>query len=447
MAHRALVIALVPAIGLRLLAVLGFPPALLFYGDSFAFLRAELAPGTTRPSGYSLLLALLRPAHSLTLVTVLQHLLVLALAVAVYALLRRRGLPGWGATLLVTPLLFDEFLVLLEHMIMADAIFIVLVTGAIVLIVWRVTPATAAAGGMLLGLAGITRTVGLPLLLLTAAYLLLRRYGWRPLLALVVAGAIPLGAYATWTKVEKGKFGLTEADGNFLWSRTMSFADCAVIKPPERLAVLCPDMPVEQRPYPPYWLWESFSPLLKVPGSANRNQLAGEFARAAILAQPGGYLGSVATDLKQLLRWERTAADEKTPYKFPQAERPLNGSVRDIAESYEAGPAATRVVEPFAGWLRAYQRFGYVPFPLLMSALVGALVAALVRRRLDALLPGLAALALIVSPPFLAAYDVRYVIPAIPLVCLTLGLSLSTRSPSRQDAPVRSIDQSSFAPS
>ncbi|MFI6299225.1 hypothetical protein ACIBEJ_47070 [Nonomuraea sp. NPDC050790] len=430
-----MIIALVPAIALRLLAVLGYPPSLLFFGDSFAFLREELAPGTTRPSGYSLLLALLRPAHSLTLITVLQHLLGLALAVGIYLLLRRRGLPGWGAALLVTPILFDEFMVLLEHMIMADLAFIVLVCGAITLIVWRVTPATAAVGGLLLGLAGITRTVGLPLLVLTAVYLLIRRYGWRPLLALLVAGIVPLGAYATWTKVEKGKFALTEADGNFLWSRTMSFADCAVIRPPERLAVLCPNMPVEQRPYPPYWLWESFSPLLKVPGSAHRNQLAGEFARKAILAQPGSYLGAVATDLAQLLRWERTAVTDKTPYKFPAAERPLNGSVKEIAESYENGPAATRVVEPFAGWLRAYQRFGYLPFPVLMLGLAGALAAALVRRRWDALLPGVAALALVVSPPFLAAYDVRYVIPAIPLVCLALGLTLGTRppSPSQED--------------
>ncbi|UBU13564.1 hypothetical protein [Nonomuraea gerenzanensis] len=424
MAHRALVIAMLPAIGLRVLAVLGFPPAILFYGDSFAFMKAELTPGTARPSGYSLLLALLRPAHSLTLVTVLQHLLVLALAVALYALLRRRGLPGWGAALLVTPLLYDEFMILLEHMIMADAVFVVLVTAAVALIVRRVTPATAAVGGMLLGLAGITRTVGLPLLLLTAAYLLIRRYGWRPLVALLVAGAIPLGAYATWMKVEKGKFGLTEADGNFLWSRTMSFADCEIIKPSERLAVLCPGMPVEQRPYPPHWLWESFSPLLKVPGTANRNQLAGEFAREAILAQPGAYLGAVATDLTQLLRWERTGVDEKTPYKLPAAERPISESVRAVAESYEAGPAATRVVEPYAGWLRAYQRFGYVPFPLLTLALVATLAAALVRRRWDALLPGLAALALVASPPFLAAFDVRYVIPAIPLICLAAGLTL-----------------------
>ncbi|HEX4818081.1 MAG TPA: hypothetical protein VFV66_35515 [Nonomuraea sp.] len=435
MAHRALAIALLPAIGLRALAVLGFPPALLFYGDSFAFLREELTPGTTRPSGYSLLLAVLRPAHSLTLVAVLQHLLGLALALAVYALLRRRGLPGWGATLLVTPLLYDEFLILLEHMIMADAVFIVLVTAAVALLVWRVTPATAATAGALLGLAGITRTIGLPLLLLAAAYLLVRRYGWRPLVALAVAGAIPLGAYATWMKAEKGKFGLTQADGNFLWSRTMSFADCDVIRPPERLAVLCPRLPVEQRPYPPHWLWDDFSPLLKVPGTTHRNELAGEFARAAILAQPGGYLGAVATDLAQVLRWERTGVDEKTPYKLPADERPISESVRGVAEAYESGPAATRVVEPYAGWLRAYQRFGYVPFPLLALGLVAALALTVVRRRWDALLPGLTALALIAAPPFLAAFDVRYVIPAIPLVCLALGLTL-TRRPATVRAPV-----------
>ncbi|MEV4567184.1 hypothetical protein AB0K12_25745 [Nonomuraea sp. NPDC049419] len=423
MAHRALVIALLPAIGLRVLAVLGFPPAILFYGDSFAFLREELTPGTTRPSGYSLLLALLRPAHSLTLVTVLQHLLVLGLAVGLYALLRRRGLPGWGATLLVTPLLYDEFMLLLEHMIMADAVFIVLVAGAVALITWRVTPTTAAVGGLLLGLAGITRTVGLPLLILTAAYLLIRRYGWRPLVALLAAGTLPLGAYAVWMKAEKGTYALTEADGNFLWSRTMSFADCGVIKPPDRLAVLCPNMPVEERPYPPHWLWEDFSPLPKVPGTANRNKLAGEFARAAILAQPGEYLGAVVTDLGELFRWERTSVDEKTPYKLPSSERPISSSVRGVAEAYEAGPAATRVVEPFAGWLRAYQRFGYVPFPLLTLVLVGVLVAAPLRRRWDALLPGLAALALVASPPFLAAFDVRYVIPAIPLICLAVGLA------------------------
>ncbi|MFI6814612.1 hypothetical protein ACIBG7_19525 [Nonomuraea sp. NPDC050328] len=424
-AHRALIIALVPAVALRAAAVFGYSPALYFWADSFAFLREDLAPGTTRPSGYSFLLALLRPAHSLTLVTVVQHLLVLALATGLYALLRKRGLPGWGATLLVTPLLFDEFMLLLEHMIMADALFTVLVTAAIALLVWRVTPVTCAVAGLLLGCSGVTRTIGLPLLGLAAGYLMFRRYGWRPLLALALAGILPLGAYATWAKAENGSFALTRADGTFLWSRTMSFADCRVINPEPRLAVLCPGMPVEQRPYAPHWLWEEFSPLTKVRGVDRRNGLAGEFARRAILSQPGGYLASVAVDLRKLLAWERTGSTEKSPYKLPATGKDLPASVRGTAESYEAGPAATRVAEPYAGVLRAYQRVGYLPFPLLVLGLVATLVAALVRRCEEALLPGLAALALLVAPPFLAAYDVRYVIPAIPLACLAAGLVLA----------------------
>ncbi|MFI6485009.1 hypothetical protein ACIBH1_44335 [Nonomuraea sp. NPDC050663] len=422
--HRALLIALVPAVILRLLAVVGYSPALYFWADSFAFLREELAPGTTRPSGYSLLLALLRPAHSLTLVTVLQHLAVVGLAVAIYAFLRKRGLPGWGATLLVTPILFDEFMILLEHMIMADAVFIVLITAAVLLLIWRSTPVTSGVAGLLLGLAGIFRTVGLPLLVLAAAYVLLKRYGWRSLTALLVAGAVPLGAYAVWAKAEKGTYALTQADGNFLWSRTMSFADCEVIRPPAELAVLCPNMPVEQRPYPPHWLWEDFSPLLKIPGIAHRNELAGQFAREAIMAQPFDYLQAVSVDFKQFFRWERTASDESSPYKLPSVERPLKDFAKETADSYEGASASTGINEPFAGWLRAYQRFGYLPFPLFTLGLLVTLGFAAWRRDLDALFPGVTALALLVSPPFLAAFDLRYVIPAIPLACLAAGLTM-----------------------
>ena len=38
-----------------------------------------------------------------------------------------------------------------------------------------------------------------------------------------------------------GQFNTTSSDGIFLWSRTTSFANCAIIKPPRRLQPLCPD--------------------------------------------------------------------------------------------------------------------------------------------------------------------------------------------------------------
>ncbi|MBN6058160.1 hypothetical protein JYK22_39930, partial [Nonomuraea sp. RK-328] len=433
--HVPFAVALVLGLALRGLAMLGYRPALFFWADSFAYLEsaARPVPGAFRPLGYSLFLGALAPGPGLALVTAVQHLLGAGLAVAAYALLVRRGLPGWGATLLVAPLLYDEFLILLEHMVMADALFTVLVTGGVlVLLRRRVTPATAALAGVVLSLAALTRTIGVVLLVLAGGRLLLRRTGWRVWGAFAVAGLAPLLAYATWMSATSGVFGLTRADGMFLWARTATFADCSVIRPEPRLAPLCPQTPVAARPAPPFWLWAPWSPIKKVRG--DRNALAGRFARAAILAQPGDYLAAAGSDLRWLLRWERTTSREAAmkrtnPYWFPFEERPLKPSVAPVVEAYEGGPAATRIHEPYAGWLRAYQRFGYLPFPLLAVTPAGTLVLALVRRRYDALLPGLAAAALILAPPFLAGFDVRYVVPAIPLACLAAGLALSPARP------------------
>ncbi|GAA2668513.1 hypothetical protein GCM10010412_046540 [Nonomuraea recticatena] len=434
--HRAFLLALIPAVVLRALAMAGYQPALWFWADSFSYLRAaaDPVPGTFRPLGYSLFLAALAPGHSLALVTAVQHVLGVGLAVAVYVLLRRRGLPGWGATAVTMPLLYDEFLILLEHMIMADALFTVLVTAGVMALSRRaVTPLSAGAGGALLGLGAITRTVGVAVLVLAVVFALLRRTGWRPLAGLVLAGALPLVAYATWMYGTSGTFGLTRADGLFLWARTMTFADCSVIRPEPGLARLCPTTPVAARPAPAFWMWGAASPLAGTP--RDRNALAGRFARAAIMAQPFDYLAAGAGDLGRLLRWERTTArsasmtkTKTNPYWFPFEERPLKQSTRAVAEAYEGGPAATRLTEPYAGWLRVYQRFGYLPFPLLVALLGGAVVLASVRRRPDALLPGLAAAALVLAPPFLTGFDVRYVVPAIPLTCMAAGLAAVGRT-------------------
>ena len=49
-----------------------------------------------RPSGYSFFLLAVEPFRSLLLVTILQHLMGVAVAVIVYGLLRYHGLPGPG---------------------------------------------------------------------------------------------------------------------------------------------------------------------------------------------------------------------------------------------------------------------------------------------------------------------------------------------------------------
>src|ERR1700752_5236461 len=68
--------------GLRLLAVLGYPGA-LWIPDSFVCLGAALRPqpDPARTTGYSLFLRMLIPFHSLTLVTSVQHLMGLGIAI------------------------------------------------------------------------------------------------------------------------------------------------------------------------------------------------------------------------------------------------------------------------------------------------------------------------------------------------------------------------------
>jgi hypothetical protein len=89
--------ALAAGAGLRLLAMLGYPGALWFAGDSYVYLGAalRLRPDLSKTTGYSLFLRALEPLHSLTLVTGVQHLMGLGVAVMIYLLARRRAGPRW----------------------------------------------------------------------------------------------------------------------------------------------------------------------------------------------------------------------------------------------------------------------------------------------------------------------------------------------------------------
>src|SRR5262249_9698597 len=114
-----------------------------------------------------------------------------------------------------------------------------------------------------------------------------------------------------------GSFNLTSSDGLFLWSRTTSFANCAVIKPPRDLRPLCPNLEKSVAPPPgpaPGW---SISHLLSEPTPADylwakdawwrtdppparnavNHRLGTRFASAAITAQRLDYLRVVSRDV------------------------------------------------------------------------------------------------------------------------------------------------------
>jgi hypothetical protein len=457
--HRVFAVAL--AIGglLRLITMLGYGPA-MWFNDSYEYVSVALhpRPHAIRPDGYSFWLLLLKPFHSFTLVTLTQHLMGLATAVLVYALLRKRfGLPAWGATLAAAPVLFDAYQIQLEQLIMSDSMFILLVVGVVTLVLWhrRMSWRVGAVVGLLLALTWLTRSIGLPILALVVAYLLLKRVGWKPVVAMVTACAVPVVAYMAWFNSAFGSFAMTQSDGLILYMRTAIFSDCAKMKIDPRkeldLALMCiTDKPGEAREkFSQWYLWgEGRGEQLHVWGGKKfddfKNETAGAFARRAILSQPGDYLKVVAADFFRAFHWGRpTFPDAKTynMYEFRPYEELVNGQPKRLptwssyaggrtdtdAFAYEQGPPETRVVSPWADIMSAYQKVFYLPGILLGGILIIGLYGLAVRWRVwggPVALPWLAAFGLLLAPAATAEFDYRYVLPAVPLACLAAAITL-----------------------
>ena len=167
------------------------------------------------PPGYAVFLAgVLRVADLDTAAVVfVQHLLGLASSLLVYFLGRRLFGPlvGLAAALLTV---LDGELALYEHAVMTEALFTILLVGAIGLLVLGVAryPWQSAAGfGLSLGLATLVRPVSLPLplvlLLVPAAISFSKRLR---LTGIAVAGtAVLLLPVMLWNARTYGQFGLT----------------------------------------------------------------------------------------------------------------------------------------------------------------------------------------------------------------------------------------------
>jgi len=471
-AHRPFTIVLIVAALLRLIVMVGYPPA-MFFNDSFNYLTDAYTktPDAVRSDGYPLFLYLLLPFHNLNVVTGLQALLGLAMGVGIYAVLRRRGLPWWGATIPALPVLFDVFELQLEHMIAADVLFYAIVTLALVLLCWWDRPPlwVAVLVGLATGYATTVRTVGEPLLVLVLIGMLLRRMGWRRVAATFVAGILPILGYAIWFHSYTGHYALDESNGTFLYSRVQSFADCGRMDPSAKLRVLCDPRALADRPSSQEYLWSDDTPLAALTGTNNANRftpqinsLTMKFAERAIEKQPLDYLRVVASDTLRTFRWTREGTNDLgsssagnlegsgSKFRFESAaeeseiEATPGWVTTDPANAHAArdfGGAnygELRVVQPWADLLRAYQKVFYLRGPFVfLFVLVGAVGVWLgIRRRTRVpgtgwgglgLLPWLVGVALIVLPPMTAGFSYRYVLAAVPPVCLAAGLAFCGR--------------------
>jgi hypothetical protein len=444
--HRLFIIVLTPAVLLRVDAELGYRWQ-AWFNDSFEYIENtvhfDLDP--TRVSGYSVWLKILQPFHSYALITILQHLMGLAVAIMVYALARHRyRAPAWLATLAAVPVLYDGFQIQLEHLILSDVPFLFVVMLATTLLLWDPAgPSTArcAVIALLLGFGAVLRSVGLPLLAIFAVYMIIRRFKWRKVAATVAVCLVPVFAYAGVFDLEHGQFAMSDATGVFLYSRVMTFAECAKMHVPDNELALCTTVPPDKRPIAQAYIWTSASPLDRFPPSKFSpvtNQLAENFAIRAIEAQPLDYARAVFEDTWRVFGWKRVIFPNAATYDeyifgyrslpVPTWDDASLGRYGSYAADYAHGNPLTQVVNPFAPIIRGYQRYVWLPgtvYGLILLAGLGGIVLAWRRLGGEALLPWTISLAMIVIPAATAEFDYRYVLPAVPFACLAAVMAFS----------------------
>jgi hypothetical protein len=217
------------------------------------------------------------------------------------------------------------------------------------------------------------------------------------------------------------------------------------MKPPADERWLCIPALTAKRPDPSFYAWSAMSPInVKPPGGSETdsrvNSLATNFALRAIEAQPAAYLTAVGHSITANFEPQLTdsrAWFSQRNYEFPaatpQALRAHAGANRELlycpdCYAYNGGrDPSTRMVRPFAGWIRAYQRFVILPGPLLaLIVLAGLAGIAMAWRSLGgpALLPWLTGAVLIVTPAATFDYGARYLLASIPAFCIAAAFGM-----------------------
>ena len=345
---------------------------------------------------------------------------------------------------------------MVEHLIMADLLAMALMVGAFVVLLFRESPSVprSATAGLMMGAAAIIRPTVLPLVLLIPVYLLIRRVGWRRAGAALAAGLLPVLGYMGWFAAVHGIFNLTNSNGLFLWSRTMSFANCAVIKPPPDLQALCPTAqpgplakagsraapPAQALPVEPPDLGVAAPPRVR-PG--HRRVHPGQQRAGAAVRGPGhqGAAGRVRAGGRRGVRhavrphqqtcgspWSRRARPALTPaYNLRYAIgtiKAYTGSDQGVSR-YLGYHFGTRVVHVPAVLMNEYQHIVFLPGPVfglvVLTGLVGIIIPPPQIVARDLL--WVSAIIIMVLPIAEHEYTYRYVIPAVPLACIAAAIA------------------------
>lgn len=453
--HRPFLIALTVGAVVRVAVMVAFPPGFVFSdGPTYLALVDDMQPLADRPVGYGFLLdALAQLSRDVWLVTTVQHLLGLLTAVLLYVLLCRWSVPGWLATLACLPVLFDAMQLSLEHSVLSDVLFDLLVVGGVAALAWYRGPlvSTATLGGLLLGFAACVRVTGQPLVLVAVVFCLWAATTWRSrlLTSVVVAAsfAVPVVAYTAWYHAEHGQWAMSESGGRALYMRTTGFVDCSRFTMPDYERRLCPAEPLGSRLDPTEYGWHTPDGThgLEPPPGVTNDEAMRDFAVRAIRAQPVEFAEIVARDV--MLNFTAPRIDR---YEYDTASKWRFETYVDFEQTGWTEPAylshggdLLQPRQPLAGWLSWYGYTVYAWGPMLLLLTLLSVVGLVIprseprgsRTRPLVFLPLATAAGLLVAPALTAQFVWRYQLPLVVLVPAAAAAAAMRLSRGRASSP------------
>jgi hypothetical protein len=444
--HAAFVALLAGGAAFRVVTLLAYRPALL-YIDSYRYLDLlhDLDPTRSQPLGYAFALEPLLWLGNLATVAVLQHVAGLLMGLTIYVVLLRCGVRPWLAALATVPVLLDAYQLQIEQNLMPEALFVSLVLAAVALLLWhRIAGyAALAAAGLALGAAATVRLVGVPLVLPTLAFVLVRSpSGWPRLRrtgVLAVAFAVPLLVYATYYSTFSGALGLTTTDAHDMYGRAATIVDCTKLEIPAYERTLCPSEKLGERKGVDVYAHDRTLKLRVVPPKGQDvNDVLRDFSRRVFLNQPLDVVRATLTDFVKGFEWDRTTSRGDVPvsrWQFHTHYPTFGFDPAAAGRKYGGGGPHTN--KTLASFLRTYQlNIGFTPGPVLALAFVAGLLGAagIGRARRSGLgaacfLPTACGLVLLLGADVFE-FSWRYQLPALVLAPFggALGITALTRA-------------------
>lgn len=468
---------------LRLLTELAYHPAIV-YIDSLKYLYGAW-PGSD-PVAYKVPIKLITGVGGgLGTIELVQHLLGVAIAVALYMLLIRRGIPKWLGALAIAPILLDAYQLQVEAMIMPDIWFEAFIAAGLIVLLWKPVPSLPVLmiAGAIFGASVGFRQVGEVLIVPAVIYVAALRGGWRKVVqrasAVTIAFVIAVLFYLSASYQLTGHFWISRSSVSLTYGRMAAVADCTTLTLPPIERSLCPSR--KQQSYGPDWLDHSINSPLRTYASAlpaNRDQLVVNFNRSVERQQPLRVVAGILRDSVKLFALTRHTSPGDTPIwrwqfqtSFPSYQPWVKvdnnkiwvtlgtlqlNSVEQLKTSYGGSP---QVDKPIASFLRGYQlNGGYTPGPLFAICLIAGLIGsvlALTRRRLGrnpaardlaiACLAFFATGALVLGVSDVFEFTWRYQLPALvtlpPAGALGIGVLILAARKSREPVAADAVSE------